>query len=66
MRIAIENNITFCDSTYLTLAYKLKTPIASEDKYIINSAQKYGIKVVRLHELINTIKDISNDHHPHD
>lgn len=56
MEIAIENNITFYDSSYITLAYELKIPVASEDKDIINLAPKYNIRAIRLHELIDMIR----------
>ena len=56
MRIAVENNITFYDSSYIALARKLEAPVASEDKDIITLAPKYNIKIIRLHELMNLIK----------
>ncbi len=58
MRIAVENNITFYDSSYIALAQKLKAPISSEDQDIVSIAPKYGIKVIRLHELTNMIKTL--------
>ena len=56
MKIAIENNITFYDASYIALAYKLKTPIASEDHDILVVAPKYNIKAIRLNELINMLE----------
>ncbi|MEM0048507.1 MAG: type II toxin-antitoxin system VapC family toxin [Ignisphaera sp.] len=56
MRIAIENNITFYDSSYIALAQKLKAPISTEDKDIISVAPRYGVKIIRLHELMDLIK----------
>ncbi|RLG73744.1 MAG: hypothetical protein DRO23_08310 [Thermoprotei archaeon] len=56
IEIAIENNITFYDASYITLAKNLKTPIASEDKDILNTAPKYNIKTIKLNQLINILK----------
>jgi len=56
MKIAIENNITFYDSSYIALALKLKSPIISEDRDIISTAPKYGVEVVRLNQIINILK----------
>jgi len=56
MGIAIENNITFYDSSYIALALKLKSPIISEDRDIIAVAPKYGVKVIRLNQIIDTFK----------
>ena len=56
MEIAVENNITFYDSSYIALASELNAPIASEDKDILTVAPKYGIKVVRLPELIKSLE----------
>jgi len=55
MRIAVENNITFYDSSYIALAREIKAPISSEDRDIIAVAPKYGVSVIRLHELMNLI-----------
>lgn len=56
MKIAMENDITFYDSSYIALAHKLKAPIASEDQHIITVAPKYDIKVIRLRELMDLMK----------
>ena len=56
MKIAIENNITFNNASYIALAYKLKTPIASEDHDILAVAPKYNIKAIRLNKLINMLE----------
>ena len=60
MRMAVENNITFYDSSYIALARKLEASIASEDKDIITLTPKYGIKVIQLRELMNLIKTYQN------
>ena len=56
MELAVENNITFYDSSYIALAQKLKAPISSEDQDIVAIAPRYGIKVIRLRELMNLIR----------
>jgi len=56
MKMAIENDITFYDASYIALAHKLKTSIASEDHDIITVAPKYNIRVIRLNELINILE----------
>ncbi len=56
MKIAIENNITFYDASYIALAHKLKTSIASEDHDILTVAPRYNIRVIRLNELINMLE----------
>ena len=56
MEIAIKNNVTFYDSSYIALAHKLKTPLVTEDHDIIALAPKYNVEIVRLHELLNLIK----------
>ncbi len=53
MKIAIENNITFYDASYIALARVLQARLASEDEDILNVAPRYGIEVVRLRELLN-------------
>ncbi len=58
IRIAIENNITFYDSSYIALACKLKSPIASEDRDIIDVAPRYGIEVIRLNQLLDILKQV--------
>ena len=54
--IAVENNITVYDSSYITLALIINAPIATEDIDIINVAQKYKINIVRLNEVLRLIK----------
>ena len=56
MKIAIENNITFYDASYILLARELKAPIVSEDNDIVNIAPKYSIKVYGLKHLLNVLK----------
>jgi len=58
MRIAVENNITFYDASYIALACKLKSPIASEDSDIIAVAPKYDIEVIRLNQLLDILKQV--------
>lgn len=58
MKIAVENNITFYDASYIALARKLKSPIASEDSDIIATAPKYGVEVIRLNQLLNILKRV--------
>ncbi len=55
MKIAIENNITFYDASYIALALGLRARLASEDKDILSVAPRYGIGVVRLRELLNCV-----------
>ena len=52
MRMAMENNITFYDASYITLASMLKVPIATEDRDILRVAPSYGLGTVRLRDLM--------------
>jgi len=52
MEIAIENSITFYDSSYIALAQKLRAPIASEDSDILRVAPRYRIDVVGFDQLL--------------
>ncbi len=56
IEIAISNNITFYDSSYIALAQKLKASIVSEDKDIIDIAPKYSLEVIRLHEFLRILQ----------
>lgn len=56
MKIAIENNITFYDASYISLATSLKAPLASEDEDILNVAPKYGVRIIRLEEIRSILK----------
>ena len=56
VKIAIDNNITFYDASYIALAKKLNTPIATEDKDIKSAAPNYNIKVLNLQQLINILE----------
>ncbi len=51
MKIAVENNITFYDASYISLAILVKAPIASEDEDILEVAPKYNVRVMRLEEV---------------
>ncbi len=59
MDIAIANNITFYDASYIALARKLNASIATEDSDIISAAPRYGIKVVRLNNLTELCREHS-------
>lgn len=52
MEIAIENNVSFYDSSYIALAQKLRASIASEDSDILRVAPRYRIEVGRLSQLL--------------
>lgn len=56
MKIAVENNTTFYDSSYIALARQLGAPIASEDRDIIAVAPKYGLKTIRLRSLMGLVE----------
>jgi predicted nucleic acid-binding protein len=55
IEIALDNNITFYDSAYIALALKTGARMASEDKDIIRVAPRYGVKIVRLQELLRAV-----------
>ena len=57
MRIAIENNITFYDSSYIALAQKLKATclVRIEISY---RRPRYGVKIIRLHEINGSDKNL--------
>ncbi len=57
LKIAVENNITFYDASYIALAHKLKVSIASEDYDIISVAPKYNVRVLKLHEFMKLIEE---------
>ena len=54
--ISKNEDITFYDASYIALAHKLKTSIASEDHDILTVAPRYNIRVIRLNELINMLE----------
>jgi len=56
IKIAIDNNITFYDASYITLARELGAPIATEDKDIKNVAPGYNIKVLDYHQLMSILE----------
>ena len=56
IKIAIDNNITFYDASYITLARELGAPIATEDKDVKNVAPDYNIKVLDFHQLMSVLE----------
>jgi len=54
-KIAVEENITVYDASYIVLALTLNAPLASEDKDVLNTAPKYKVKVLRLKELLELV-----------
>ena len=56
IKIAIDNNITFYDASYITLARELGAPIATEDKDVKNVAPDYNIKVLDFHQLMSILE----------
>ena len=55
MNIALTNNITVYDASYIALARKLRAPIASNDRDILNTAPKYDLRVYDLDEFLKII-----------
>ncbi len=53
--IAVNNNITVYDSAYIALALELHTPVASEDKDILNVGPRYNVVVMKLNELLERL-----------
>lgn len=56
VEIALTNNITVYDASYIELARKLKLPITSNDTDILETAPKYHIQVFNLDQFLNTIQ----------
>ena len=63
MKIAVENGITFYDSSYIALASMLRAPISSGDRDIIAVAPRYNVRVIRLHELIGLMGEACQHSH---
>ncbi len=55
MDIALSNNITFYDASYIALARQLKIPITSNDKDILDHAPKYNIQAYSLDQFLKII-----------
>jgi len=60
MGIALSEDITVYDASYIALAKKLKAPIASEDKDILRVAPKYGIEVYDLESFVKLLSQNLN------
>ena len=56
MTIAIDNNITVYDATYIALAQSMGAAIATEDSDIIRVAPRYGITTLRLEDIFKLIE----------
>jgi predicted nucleic acid-binding protein len=54
--IAIDNNITVYDATYIALAQSIRAAIATEDSDIIRVAPRYGITTLRLEDIFKLIE----------
>lgn len=55
INIAINNNITVYDASYIALAKQLEMPITSNDKDILDNAPKYNIQVYSLDQFLKII-----------
>ena len=55
MHIAIENNMTFYDAAYITLAADIGATVASEDRDILSAAPRYNIRTLRLKDIENIL-----------
>ncbi len=55
INIAINNNITVYDASYIALAKQLEMPITSNDKDILSNAPKYNIQVYSLDQFLKII-----------
>ncbi len=55
MDIALSNNITVYDASYIALAKQLKIPITSNDKDTLYNAPKYDIQVYSLGQFLKII-----------
>ena len=55
MNIALTNNITVYDASHIALARKLRAPIASNDRDILNTAPKYDLRVYDLDEFLKIV-----------
>jgi predicted nucleic acid-binding protein len=54
--IAIDNNITVYDATYIALAQSIRAAVATEDSDIIRVAPRYGITTLRLEDIFKLIE----------
>ncbi len=54
--VAVSNNITVYDASYIVLAMELGIPIASSDRDILEVAPKYGIDAYSLEEFVEHLR----------
>jgi predicted nucleic acid-binding protein len=54
--IAMDNNITAYDATYIALAQSIRAALATEDSDIIRVAPRYGIITLGLEDIFKLIE----------
>jgi predicted nucleic acid-binding protein len=52
--IAMDNNVTVYDATYIALVQSIRVALATEDSNIIQVAPRYGIITLRLEDIFKT------------
>jgi predicted nucleic acid-binding protein len=52
--IAMDNNVTVYDATYIALAQSIRVALATEDSNIIQVAPRYEIITLRLEDIFKT------------
>ena len=55
--IAVKDNITVYDASYIALAIRLGAPLASNDQDLLRTAPKYGVKAYSLGEFLEMIRE---------
>ncbi len=55
--IAVDNNITIYDASYIALAKKLGIPIVSNDHDLLDTAPKLGIKTYDLEKFLEILTE---------
>ncbi|RLE48340.1 MAG: hypothetical protein DRJ31_07500 [Candidatus Methanomethylicota archaeon] len=56
IEIALKESITFYDAAYIALAQRLNAPLVSEDQDIVATAPKYDLKVIKLYDFTQKLR----------
>jgi len=54
--IAMDNNVTVYDATYIALAQSIRVALATEDSNIIQVAPRYEITTLRLEDIFKLVE----------
>ena len=56
MRIATELKLTFYDASYLQVAKRMKIPLVTEDKELLEKAEHVNVKAINVNEFLETFR----------